>query len=205
MATPVFLLSSSNVRGQEGLATKPEVVGVSSEKTAELSEFMQKLVDDGKIAGGVTMMARHGKVVHLEAVGMSDREAKVPMKTNSIFRIVSMTKPITSVAVMMLASAKHGRNDDCRSAWWAGDTLRFDPMDLMDQFGFGFTVYSNDKPDKQSQGAYAWFGFWTTSFRISPRGDWIVITMTQLAGYEQSDVWIREYEKIAAESIVEIN
>jgi CubicO group peptidase (beta-lactamase class C family) len=74
---------------QERLITKPEDVGVSSEKVGELSEFMQSLVDDGKIAGGVTMMARHGKVVHLEAVGMADREAKKPMTTDAIFRIAS--------------------------------------------------------------------------------------------------------------------
>ena len=48
------------------------------------------------------MMARNGKVIHLEAVGMADREAGTPMQTDTIFRIASMTKPITSVAVMML-------------------------------------------------------------------------------------------------------
>ena len=81
---------------------KPEEVGVSSEKVEELSKFMQSLVDDGKIAGGVTMLARHGKVIHLKAVGMADREAKKPMTTDAIFRIASMTKPVTSVAIMML-------------------------------------------------------------------------------------------------------
>jgi CubicO group peptidase (beta-lactamase class C family) len=88
--------------GQELPTAKPEEVGVSSEKVEELSTFMQSLVDDGKIAGGVTMMARHGKVIHLEAVGMADRETKKPMQTDSIFRIASMTKPIASVAVMRL-------------------------------------------------------------------------------------------------------
>ncbi len=48
------------------------------------------------------MMARHGKVVHLEAVGMADIETQEPVKTDSIFRIASMTKPVTSVAAMML-------------------------------------------------------------------------------------------------------
>jgi CubicO group peptidase (beta-lactamase class C family) len=87
----------------QGLPTaKPEDVGVSSQKVEELSKFMQSLVDDGKIAGGVTMMARHGKVIHLKAVGMADREEKRPMRTDSIFRIASMTKPVTSVAIMML-------------------------------------------------------------------------------------------------------
>jgi CubicO group peptidase (beta-lactamase class C family) len=83
-------------------SAKPEEVGVSSVKVEELSKFMQSLVDQGKIAGGVTMMARHGKVIHLKAVGMADREAEKPMQIDAIFRIASMTKPVTSVAVMML-------------------------------------------------------------------------------------------------------
>lgn len=87
----------------QGLPTAvPEDVDVSSDKVEELSKYMQSLVDDGKIAGGVTMMARHGRVIHQKAVGMADRESSTPMQTDSIFRIASMTKPITSVAVMML-------------------------------------------------------------------------------------------------------
>lgn len=98
--------------GQDLPTDKPEDVGVSSAKVAALSKFMQSLVDDGKIAGGVTMMARHGKVIHLKAVGMADREEKEPMQTDSIFRIASMTKPITSVAVMMLVEeGKLGLDD----------------------------------------------------------------------------------------------
>jgi CubicO group peptidase (beta-lactamase class C family) len=97
---------------QERLITKPEDVGVSSEKVGEISEFMQSLVDDGKIAGGVTMMARRGKVVHLEAVGMADREAEKPMTTDAIFRIASMTKPITSIAIMMLVEGGKLKLDD---------------------------------------------------------------------------------------------
>lgn len=88
--------------GQDLPTAKPEDVGVSSSKVEELSTFMQSLVDDGKIAGGVTMMSRHRKVIHLKAVGMADREEKTPMRTDAIFRIASMTKPITSVAIMML-------------------------------------------------------------------------------------------------------
>ncbi len=80
----------------------PEDVGVSSKNVNKLSEYMQSLVAAGKISGGVTMMARHGKVVHLEAVGMADQEAEKPMTPDSIFRIASMTKPVTSVAAMML-------------------------------------------------------------------------------------------------------
>lgn len=97
-----FLTLTCHSSGQELPTAKPEEVGVSSEKVEELSTFMQSLVDEGKVAGGVTMMARHGKVIHLKAVGMADREEKKPMTTDAIFRIASMTKPITSVAIMML-------------------------------------------------------------------------------------------------------
>lgn len=92
----------AQLAGQDLPTAKPEDVGVSSIKVEELSTFMQSLADQGKIAGGVTMMARHGKVVHLKAVGMADREEKKPMQPDAIFRIASMTKPITSVAIMML-------------------------------------------------------------------------------------------------------
>lgn len=98
----IALLLAFPLPGQELPRVKPEEVGVSSEKVEELSTFMQNLVEDGKIAGGVTMMARHGKVVHLKAVGAADRKEKKPMQPDAIFRIASMTKPITSVAVMML-------------------------------------------------------------------------------------------------------
>ena len=402
--------------GQELPTAKPEEVGVSSEKVKELSTFMQSLVDDGKIAGGVTMMARHGKVIHLKAVGMADREAKNPMTTDAIFRIASMTKPVTSVAIMMLYDqgklglddpvskyipefknpkvlvsvepletrpAKGGitirhllthtsgltydDSEKLRSLYaqhrisggvsstdvtldqmikaLAGLPLLFDPgdnfeygmstdvlgrvvevvsghtldrfvdkkiltplgmtdtffkvppdkrdrlvaayfraedglrklkdgdigpigdtgdysyndshkylsgggglcstprdymrfcqmllnggeldgkrllkkdtidlmatnhigtleapsLDVIDRFGFGFTAYSNDERyHEQLRGAYGWFGHWSTSFRISPRGDWVLITMAQLSWDEPTPAWFAEYERIAADSI----
>ena len=63
---------------------------------------MHSLVVQDKIAGGVTLMARKGQVVHLQAVGKADREVGDDMRTDTIFRIASMTKPVTSVAVMIL-------------------------------------------------------------------------------------------------------
>jgi len=418
----IGLLLTRPATGQGLPTAKPEDVGVSPEKVEKLSEFMQSLVDDGKIAGGVTMMARRGKVVHLKAVGMADREAKKPMKTDAIFRIASMSKPITSVAIMMLweegkldlddpvskyipgfknpkvlvsvdplktepakreitirhllthtsgigysFSATLGpiydqhripsglcRTEDglaevtidlakmpllfhpgekyeygmsvdvlgrvvevvsdmpferfiktriCRPLGMndtffkvpeakrsrlvaayvpvetcirkikpgeilreelgghmveissdypyvdshkfrsggaglcstASDYMRFCQMllnggvldgkrllrkqtvemmtadqtgeiedpDVPDQFGFGFTTFP-DKPDVHGQlrGAYAWFGFWSTSFRISPRGEWIVITMAQRSWTDdETPGWFVDYEKIAAEAI----
>jgi CubicO group peptidase (beta-lactamase class C family) len=80
----------------------PEDVGLSTERLERITSAIQRSVDEGRVAGGVALVARHGKVVYLKAVGMADRDAKKPMRTDSIFRICSMTKPITSVAVMML-------------------------------------------------------------------------------------------------------
>jgi CubicO group peptidase (beta-lactamase class C family) len=80
----------------------PEDVGLSSERLERIASTIQRSVDDGRIAGGVSLVARHGKIAYLKAVGMADRDSKKPIRTDSIFRICSMSKPITSVAVMML-------------------------------------------------------------------------------------------------------
>ena len=91
-----------------GLPTaKPEEVGMSSERLARIRTAMQRYVDKGLVPGVVTMVARRGKVVHFEAIGYRDAESKAPMTTDSIFRIASMTKPIASVALMMLYEEGH--------------------------------------------------------------------------------------------------
>ena len=83
-------------------SAKPEEVGVSSQGLDRLDAYVQKVVDDKQFSGVVVMMARHGKAVHKKAIGMLDLEAKKPMRADAIFRIASMTKPITSVATMIL-------------------------------------------------------------------------------------------------------
>src|SRR5947209_4848226 len=80
----------------------PEDVGFSSTRLRRIGAGLQPLVDQGQIPGAVTLLARHGKVVHCEATGMADIAAGRPLEPDAIFRIASMTKPITSVAVMML-------------------------------------------------------------------------------------------------------
>lgn len=83
-------------------AAQAAEVGMSSQRLARLSAAMQDIVDQERVAGIVTMVARHGKVVHHESFGRQDIEQDVPMATDTIFRIYSMTKPITGVALMML-------------------------------------------------------------------------------------------------------
>ncbi len=83
-------------------ATHPEDVGFSSERLKRLTSAFQTDVDKGTIPGAVVLIARNGKVAYLEAFGFEDREKKLPMSTDAIFRIASMSKPFTSVAIMML-------------------------------------------------------------------------------------------------------
>ena len=95
------------------LATaSPESVGVSTERLHRLEAAMKKTVDDKQIAGVVTLLARHGKVVHFNAVGQKDVRKPDPMQKDSIFRIYSMTKPVTGVAMMILFEEGKWRLED---------------------------------------------------------------------------------------------
>ena len=85
-----------------GAVASPKDVGLSPERLGRIDRAMEQSVNEGRIAGAVTLVARHGKIAYFKAFGMADREAKKPMHTDNIFRICSMSKPITSVAVMML-------------------------------------------------------------------------------------------------------
>ena len=81
---------------------RPETVGLSSERLKRLSEAMNGYVRDGKLPGGVVLLARRGKVAYVEAFGQRDKETNAPMREDSIFRIASQTKALVSVGVMML-------------------------------------------------------------------------------------------------------
>ncbi len=102
------LLAAALVVLSVGLSTKagpvraPETLGFSTERLARIDAFMKKAVDDGRLAGVVTLITRRGQEVHFKAYGMQDREAAIPMRTDTIFRIASMTKTPTAIAMMML-------------------------------------------------------------------------------------------------------
>jgi CubicO group peptidase (beta-lactamase class C family) len=81
---------------------KPEDVGMSSERLARISTTLNADIEAGKIPGGVIAIARHGKLVMLDAYGWRDKEAHVPMTTDTIFNVASMTKPMTTVGLLML-------------------------------------------------------------------------------------------------------
>lgn len=90
----------------------PEDVGISSERLARLHDAMQRLVDEGRLAGITTMIARRGRVVDFRIFGSRDVEAGDPMEEDVIFRIYSMNKPVTGVALMTLYEEGRFQLDD---------------------------------------------------------------------------------------------
>ena len=91
---------------------KPEQVGCSSARLERIGSGMRRYIDENKIAGILAMAARRGQVVYSECFGMMDIEAGRPMQFDTLFRIYSMTKPITSVAMLMLYEAGHFQLND---------------------------------------------------------------------------------------------
>ncbi len=83
-------------------SAKPKDVGLSQSRLDRITKAMNNDVESGELRGALAMVARNGKVAYLETAGMADTENDVPMSDDTIFRIYSMSKPITSVAVMML-------------------------------------------------------------------------------------------------------
>ena len=95
----------------------PEEVGISAQRLQRVSALAKRYIDQGDIAGAVTLVARKGRIAHLEAQGVMDLDTKQPMKTDSIFRLASMTKPITSLAIMMLHEEGRFLLNDPISKW----------------------------------------------------------------------------------------
>ncbi len=99
LAALLILIASC---GQGSLTTTPEKVGLSSDTLALATQKMQEYIDNGKLAGIATLVMKDGKIIHRENYGFSNIEKEQPVEENSIFRIFSMTKPITAVALMTL-------------------------------------------------------------------------------------------------------
>lgn len=103
IVSTVAYLSGTATAAEAPLDTvNPESVGMSTERLSRIAPAMQRYIDDRLVAGTVTLVARRGHIVHFEARGYRDVDSKSPMTTDTIFRQASMTKPITSVALMML-------------------------------------------------------------------------------------------------------
>ena len=95
----------------------PESVGISSERLGRMSEAMQRYIDREQLAGTVSLIARKGKVVHFESQGWKSKETDEEMTDDTIFFIMSMTKPIVSTALMMLYEEGHFLLTDPITNW----------------------------------------------------------------------------------------
>jgi len=105
-------------KGSRDLAmASPESVGISAERLRRLDPAMNRIVDEKQVSGLVTLLERHGKIVHFAAAGRQDVRKPEPMQKDTIFRIYSMTKPVTGVAMMMLYEEGKWRLDDPASRY----------------------------------------------------------------------------------------
>lgn len=95
-------LNSVFVQAEELPAAKPEDTGMAPDRILRLDSFINKYVQENQIAGAVSLIVRQSSIIHLKAYGMQDKEQNIPMKTDTLFRIASMSKPITSAAAMTL-------------------------------------------------------------------------------------------------------
>src|SRR5688572_4434813 len=104
LASGVAFFSSGVLRAADPLvrATSPEDVGLSAERLERLTRVTQGHVDSGLLPGAVMVIARNGKIAYFKSLGFRDGATRAPMGEDSMFRLYSMTKPIASVAVMML-------------------------------------------------------------------------------------------------------
>ena len=113
-AASVMLLSGVLARVPQ---EAPESEGFSSERLARISAVMRAEIDKGTLPGAVTLIARHGKIVHFEAHGYLDAGKTKPMTQDAVFRMFSMAKPFVSVAAMMLVEQGSMKLSDSISTW----------------------------------------------------------------------------------------
>ena len=118
---PAFIgclaLHAMTAGSQEIALTDPSNVGMSADRLQGVSSWIEEYVDSNQISGAVVLVARQGKVVHHQAYGWRYKEQKAPMETDTIFTIMSMTKPIVSVALLTLFEEGKFLLDDPISKW----------------------------------------------------------------------------------------
>src|SRR2546422_887720 len=108
----LFLTLLATAWAAEIPRAKPEDVGLSTQRLQRIHELIQRHLDAKSFSGAVTLVARNGRIAHLEAQGLLDIETSKPMATNAMFRIMSMTKPVVGVAIMMLMEEGKVRLND---------------------------------------------------------------------------------------------
>ena len=109
----VFTLLALPLAAASSVPTaKPEDVGISSDRLQRISQMIQRRIAAGEMTGAVAIVARKGKIVHLEAQGVMDLDSKKPMAKDTMFRVASMTKPVTGLAIMMMIEEGKVRLND---------------------------------------------------------------------------------------------
>lgn len=105
---PAWLVFLSGIAGAQGLPQgDPQALGFSTARLHRVENIVTRAVEKGEIAGAVALIARRGEIAFLQSFGMADMDDRKPMGVDTIFRIASMTKPVTSLAVMMLYEEGH--------------------------------------------------------------------------------------------------
>src|SRR5206468_10245896 len=112
MFLALLLLVTFTVAAETPRAAKPEDVGISSQRLQRIHELIQRNIDAGSFSGAVTLVARNGRIAHFEAQGLMDIETKKPMAKDAMFRIMSMTKPVVGLAVLMMVEEGKVRLND---------------------------------------------------------------------------------------------
>ncbi|MDP6653520.1 MAG: serine hydrolase domain-containing protein [Gammaproteobacteria bacterium] len=115
--TSFLLCSSLTSQAETPILSDPSEVDMSAERLQRIGAWMDHSIANKDFAGGVTLVARCGKVVHLESHGWFYEEENIPMRDDTIFRLASMTKPVASIALLMLWEEGHFNLDDPISKW----------------------------------------------------------------------------------------
>jgi CubicO group peptidase (beta-lactamase class C family) len=111
-ATAVLVLAAGSLASAEGTFDIPKGAHFNKQKLEKIGEFFRNEIATEKIPGAILLIQQHGKPVYHEFFGVRDTETKAPMTDDTIFRLFSMTKPITSVAAMLLLDQHKIKIDD---------------------------------------------------------------------------------------------
>jgi CubicO group peptidase (beta-lactamase class C family) len=111
-AAAVAALVLGCIASQQARSAAPTQTGISTARLQQVDAFVDGLIANGEVSGGVTLVARNGRIVHLSARGVTDIESRKPMQKDSIFRIASMSKPVAAVALMMMVEEGKVRLSD---------------------------------------------------------------------------------------------
>ena len=226
---PFLLVASSGVPADELPRVQPKAVGLSEKVLAEIQPGLAKLVAEGKLAGAVVTVARHGKVALVGTVGHRDLASKSPMTEDTIFAIASMTKPITCVAAMMLVEDGKLSLDDpvekfvpafisqmlSNGGEFEGKRfLRRDTLTLMTsnqigdhkvfgvmKYGLGFGLMMLPTPGAAEPvlDFFFWAGAFSTNFWVDPRWDIFGVVMTQVVPVTQITQFVQQTVNKAVE------